>query len=62
MDYKIDFFRNGSVVRRETRKFDNLEAATNYGLSNTGPKDSPDEVDGFDIYVGNDPVAERQTG
>ena len=59
MNYKIEFIRNGSVVRRFRGEFPNLDAAQNYGLSNTGPKDSPEEVDSFDIYVDGDPVARR---
>jgi len=59
MKYKIEFIRDGSVVRRETGDFPNLDAAQNYGLSNTGPKDSPEEVDAFDIYVDGEPVARR---
>lgn len=57
MQCKIEFFRDGSVVRRFSGDFPNLKAAEYYGLSNTGPKDSPEEVDGFDIYVDGDPVA-----
>jgi hypothetical protein len=57
MKYKIEFVRNGSVVRRFSGDFPDLKAAEYYGFANTGPKDSPEEMDGFEIYVDGNPVA-----
>jgi hypothetical protein len=57
MKCKIEFFRDGSVVRWFCGDFPDLRAAEYCGFSNTGAKDSPEEVDGFDIYVDGNPVA-----
>jgi hypothetical protein len=58
MRCEIEFFRmtkeapEGVVVRRVSVDFNDLQAAKNYGLSNTGVANSPDEVDdGFNVRI-----------
>ncbi len=45
------------MVQRFTGNFPDHKAAEYYALANTGTKDSPEEVDWFDIYENDNPVA-----
>jgi hypothetical protein len=56
MTYQFDFFRrtrdvpSGTIVRRDTEEFSDLEAARAYGISELAVEKSPLEIDGCRIY------------
>jgi hypothetical protein len=57
MTYEIEFFRltqapeGWVVMRRVSHECDALKAAESYGLSHVGADNSPEQTDGFRIYL-----------
>ena len=53
MIYEVQFYRwsgkphSYEIIRRYSGEFTDLDSAKLFGFANTGPKDSPNEADGF---------------